>query len=186
MTASVIINDMDDEIKRIVEKAKVERDIFSKARLINYLYREKNLALNNLSQIFGFKKSYICQLIRLLKLPEILIDGYYTKTVSLSHLIIISRLKTSEDMIKAYEEVLAKNLSANQVEDLVREKIYQIKNKGTRVNSVVIDKIKNKFKKIDKDLEVKITQTRIRAKITLLLKGDLEKTSHFLEKISED
>lgn len=178
--------DNNDEILRIIEKVKKESDPFTKAKLINFLHREKNFTLKKLAEILHCQKSYFSQLKRLLKLPEILIDGYYSKTISLSHLIIISRLKDNKEMINVYEKVLANNLSTNKTEELVREKIYQIRSNGKRAEPKIIENIKKKFKKIDKEVEVKIIQTRIKAKVILEIKGDLRKTSFFLEKISFD
>lgn len=174
---------MDEEIKRLVEQLNKEPDVFTKARIVQFLNKEKNLPIVKLAKILSLKPAYICHLLRLLKLPEIVVDGYYSKIISLSHLMTISRLKRKEEMVAVYESVLSKNLSVKKTEELVREKLFQIKSYGERIDQETKRKIEEKFKKIDKEINVKIIQTRIQAKLTLTIRGSLEKTSGILRKI---
>ena len=71
-----------------------------------------------------------------------IVDGYYSKLISISHLFMISRLKTKEDMMKIYEKVLSQNLTVLQTEAEVRDILYQIKTTG-----LVLDK--NELKNIE-------------------------------------
>lgn len=174
---------MKEEIKKIIEQVKLEKDVFIKAKLLKFLNKEKNLSIISLAKILSLKPAYLCHLLRLLKLPEIIIDGYYSKTVSLSHLVIISRLKNKEQMIAAYEEVLSKNLSTAKTEELVREKLFQIRSTGEKISKEEKKMIEKSFKKIDKDLQVKIIQTRTRAKVILTIKGACKKTTEVLKKL---
>jgi hypothetical protein len=175
---------MDEETKRIIEQAKLEKDVLSKARLLQYLRREKNIPLVQLAKILSLNPSYICHLLRLLRLPELVIDGYYSKLVSLSHLMTVSRLKNKEDMVVVYETILANNLTVAQTDNLVREKIFRIKTAGDRIDKEIKKKIEEGFKKIDNNLQTKIGQTRIQARVELKIKGNMTKTSEVLKKIA--
>lgn len=174
---------MDEEVKKIIDQVRSETDIFSKAKLLYFLRKEKDVPLIRLAKILSMNSAYICNLLRLLKLPEIVIDGYYSKIISLSHLMTISRLKNKEETISAYEEVLTKNLTVVQTDELVREKLFQIKTDGERIDENTKREIEEKYKNIDKNIEVKIVQTRVQAKIMLTIKGNMAKTSEVLKKI---
>ncbi len=174
---------MDEDAKKIVEQVKLERDVFNKAKLLRYLNKVKDLSIVKLSRIFSIKPAYICNLLRLLKLPEIVIDGYYSKIVSLSHLMTISRLRSKEEIISAYEDILTKNLTVEKANELVREKLFQIKTGGERIDKDTKRKIEEKYKKIDKNIQIKIVQTRVQARIILIIKGNMAKTTEVLKKI---
>lgn len=175
---------MDEETKKIIDQVKSETDIFSKAKLLFYLTKEKDIPIIQLAKTLSTSSAYICHLLRLLRLPEIIIDGYYSKTISVSHLMTISRLKNKEDMVTIYEEILSKNLTVAQTDGLVREKLFQVKTHGERVDENTKTKIEEKYKKIDKNIQVKVVQTRVQAKIMLTIKGNMAKTSEVLKKIA--
>lgn len=168
------------------EKIEEEKDPVAKARLINFLTKEKNIKLKEIAQALGTTSSYLCHLLRLLRLPEIVIDGYYTKTVSLTHLFVISRLKDQKEVVGAYEQCLRRNLTVYQLEEYIREKLYGIKTADQRVEERTKSDITQKFKRLDKDLNVTITQTRIQAKVIFKTKGNFKKTGEFLNKLAND
>ncbi len=98
-----------------------------------------------------------------------MVDGYYTQTISLSHLLLISRLK-NEDMLSIYEIILSKNLKVYETELLVREKIFSIKSEGKKIDNTVRYQLVNNLKKLDSNLDIQITQTQVQTKIELKLK----------------
>ena len=75
-----------------IEKIKKETDVFSKAKLIRYLIREKNVKVIDLAKKLSLTPSYICHLNRLNSLSEIIVDGYYSHLISTSHLFLLSRI----------------------------------------------------------------------------------------------
>lgn len=174
---------MDEETKKIIDQVKLETDVFNKAKFLNFLKKEKNFSVIQLAKNLGMTPSYVCHLLRLLRLPEIVVDGYYSKIISISHLMTLSRLKNKEDIVALYEEVLSKNLTVVKTDELLREKLYRIQSDGERIDEGTKKKIEEKYKKIDKDLEVKITQTRIQTKLTLTIRGGLRKTTEVLKKL---
>lgn len=172
-------------MEEIVEKIKKETDIFKKAKLIRYLLKEKKLKVYQLAEKLSITPAYLCHLNRLNNLPEIVIDGYYSKLITISHLFLISRVKDEIKVINIYEKVLADNLTIRQTEELIREIVYEIKDKGnylkTKEKQEIINQIKNKYQKI----EVKISQTRTKGSLFLEIKGDLETTSKVLKKLGQ-
>ncbi len=172
-------------IEEIFEKIKKETDPFSKAKYIKYLIREKNLKVKEIAQRLNLTSSYICHLNRLNNLPEIVIDGYYSNLVSLSHLFIISRLKEKDKIISLYEKVLANNLTIIDTENELRNIIYSIKPKGEKVSLSKIEKIKKNINKIIPQAKINIIQTRTKLKIEIKIFDNLKNTSKILNKINK-
>lgn len=170
---------MDEAIGRI----KNESDVFSKAKLIRHLLKEKNVKVADLAGKLSMTSSYLCHINRLNKLPDIVIDGYYSHLINISHLFLISRVNDEKKLIEIYEKVLSDNLTVKQTEDLIREVVYEVKNKGNYIKpkdkSELIKKIKDKIP----DSGVLITQTRTRGKIFFEIKGSLEKSSKLIKEI---
>jgi len=173
------------DISSLLAQIKDEKDIFQKARLINYILKEKKLRIIDLSKKIGFKSSYICHLLRLKKIPEVVVDGYYSKSISSSHIYILSRLNNTKQMIELYEKILGENYSVKQTEEAVRDYLYQVKSVGKYINKENIEKQTKKIKEKFPELNIQIIQTRIRGRVVLEIKGDLEKSSKILKQILE-
>lgn len=172
---------MNTEVEKIIEKIRVEKDIIKIARLLNYLVKDKQIRVVELAKIFKWNSSYICNVLRLLKLPDIVVDGYYSDQISVSHMIVISRLKDQDQMNIAYEKVLSGSLTVLKTEEIIRDMLYSIATDDNRIGNDVMDKIKENFQKISPDLKVKVIQTRVRTKVILQLDGSTKKTNLFLK-----
>ncbi|GAB4219291.1 MAG: hypothetical protein Fur009_4730 [Candidatus Microgenomates bacterium] len=167
----------------LIEKYKKETDIFNKARIIKYLIKDKGLKVKDISEKIEVSSSYICHLERILKLPEVVIDGYYSKLITISHLFLLSRIDDENKLINIYEKILVNNLTLAQIEDLIREELYQIKNKGDFLTKDEKENLRKKFKDNIKNATLGIVQTRTRGKILIEIKDNLEKTSKLIKKL---
>jgi len=174
-----------EEEEKYIEQFKKETDIFLKAKLLIFLKKEKNWRVIDLARKLNMKSSYICHLIRLNKLPEIVVDGYYNKIISKSHLFVLSRLNSEEDIIKVYELILEKNLNILQTEDVVRQILYKTKNEGQYLSSDERSQLIKKIELLGENVKVKIIQTRIKSKLIIEIKGSLKKTTSILKKIKK-
>lgn len=174
---------MIQDITSLLDQIKTDKDIFQKSRLVDYVLKEKKLRIIDLSNKIGYKPSYICHLLRLKKIPDVIIDGYYSKSISSSHIFILSRLNDTHQMIKLYEKILGENYTVKQTEESVRELIHQIKSVGKYINKENIEKITEKIKEKYPEVELKIIQTRIKGRIIFEVKGSLEKSSKEIKKI---
>lgn len=172
---------MTQDISSLLNQIKADKDIFQKSRLIEYVIKEKNLRIIDIANKIGYKSSYICHLLRLKKIPEVLVDGYYSKSISSSHIFILSRLNDKKQMIDLYEKILGENFTVKQTENEVRNYLYQIKSIGKYINREDVEKLTKKIKEKYPDLDIKIIQTRIKGKIIFEVKGDLEKTSKIIK-----
>lgn len=176
---------MIQDITSLLNQIKADKDIFQKSRLIGYIIKEKNLRIVDLANKIGYKPSYICHLLRLKKIPDVVIDGYYSKSISSSHIYILSRLNDKKQMIELYEKILGENYTVKQTESAVRNYLYQIKSIGKYINKESTEKLTQKIKEKYPELNVQIIQTRIKGKITFEIKGDLETSSKTIKQVLE-
>jgi len=176
---------MNTDISIYIQNIQSQTDIFKKAKEIQDLLSLKNLTSRQLAGFMSVDPSYISSLLRLLTLPEIVVDGYYSKSVTATHLIILSRIKDQQLLVSLYEIILTNSLTTAQTERLISEKLQSVDTTGTRVNDQVKQKIKAFFMQIDPTIDVFVTQTRRKASVIITSKGGYTKSSHILSKISE-
>ena len=176
---------MFQDITSLLNQIKEDKDIFQKSRLLEYIIKEKNYRIIDLANKIGYKSSYICHLLRLKKIPEVVVDGYYSKSISSSHIFILSRLNDKKQMIELYEKILGNDYTVKQTESAVREYLYKVKSIGKYINKESTEKLTQKIKEKYPELNIQIIQTRIKGKVILELKGDLEKSSKTLKQILE-
>ncbi|MCX7996762.1 MAG: hypothetical protein N2691_03305 [Patescibacteria group bacterium] len=168
-----------------LDRIRKSNDIFEKAKLIKYL-KDLDVKLSHIAKALGMKPSYVAHYLRLNKLPDIIVDGYYSKLVSSTHLFILSRLKNDAQMIKVYDTVLSESLTALQTEELVREELYQTKTEGERYLPEEAARLERFLERaIDEKLRLKVIQTRIRAKFIIEVKGSLARTTPLLRKLQK-
>lgn len=173
---------MDQEIDSVFTQIKDSQDYFQKAKLILFLKRDRGLRVNEIGKKIGLKPSYISHILRLNHLPELVKDGYYSKLISVSHLFIISRLKTDKQMIDVYEKILGDNLSTQQTESMIREILYQLKDRGEYLSQEERSEFSKNYNGNDA-IRTQIIQSRLKGKLIIEIKGNLEKTSEELRKI---
>lgn len=168
--------------KEIIEDLKVEKDIFKKARLVEILRRSNEFPLLEIAKIISKHSSYVSHLIRLLRLPQLVVDGYYSKQISPTHLMLISRLQTEKQMAEAYEEILRKNLNVWQTEMLIRQLKYDVNTDDERLNPKEIAKM-SKILSDELEARVRILQSRVRTKIVVEKRGNTGNSSKFIKEI---
>lgn len=174
---------MSDEIRSLIEQVKAQSDFFKKAHILEVLKIEKKVRIKDLSSLLELQPAYICHILRLNKLPHIIIDGYYAKHVSVTHLFIIARLNTQDEMSRVYEEVLAKSLTVSQTEELVRESLHGIASDGERIPLYEIQEFVTRLRSLRSEVSAKVIQTRVRGKIILEMKGGLKQTTPIIRSL---
>lgn len=172
---------LEDYILRI----KNEPDIFNKALLLQHLSKEKRYKIKTLAKHLQVSSSYVCNLLRILKLPEMVRDGYYGKLVTPTHLFVLSRLHDHKDMIEVYEEILSHAYSTTELEARIREKLHGVDTKGRHASPDVTEALIEKYKGIDDRITTKVVQTRVKAKVIIEVKDNLEETTKILELLSQ-
>ncbi len=171
----------DELLKQFV----TETDVFIKSKLLESLIRDAGMRVGDIAQSTNLKPSYLSHLRRIARIPDSVYDGYYNNLISASHLFILSRLKNDKDIVAAYEKILENNLSAVATEILIREKLYGIKKKGEYLSAEEKKRLVQHISDEYGGAELDIMQSRIKSKIMITLKGDLDKTGRALRKILE-
>lgn len=166
------------EVDKLIFAIEKESDIIQKVRLLSNLFKTHEVKVKDVAQRLGLKPSYLCHLLRLNRLPEVVVDGYYSDTISLSHLFIISRVKDKTKIMEVYEKVLAESLTVKKTEELVRDVLYGVKTQGEYISPEERQIFSDKIAAIRKNLNLNIIQTRIKSKIIFEIKGNLESTSN--------
>lgn len=173
---------MEQDVLDYIEQIKREQDYFGKTKLINFLIRQKNVKVKDLAASLGLKPSYLCHIMRLTKLSEIIMDGYYSKLISMSHLFVISLLKTQTDIMDIYEIVLRDNLNVLQTEELVRKKLHGVSSEGEYIQESRIENLELRIKEIYK-AKTKMTQTRTKTKLLIEWKGSRGERRRHVERL---
>ncbi len=172
---------MDESLEETIAYVRRQEDPFQKARSIESLVRAKRISVKELGLAIGMKPSYLCHIMRLTKLPPMVVDGFFSSTVSLSHLFVISRLKTRSDMAEVYERVLTEGLTVALTDEAVREKLYKIKNDGEYLSRPERDRLERVFD--GKNIRVKVMQSKIKGKVVFEVRGNLKTTSSTLRRL---
>lgn len=176
---------MVEDVSLFIQQIKDETDFFSKAKLIRFLIDKKGIRISEIAKKIGIQASYVCHILRLNHIPELIIDGYYSKMISLSHLFVISRIKDQQKMIEVYEQILQSGLTVFQTEEKVRDILHQTKTKGSylshEVKKELIDSLHTQFPQI----QVTLHQTRIKSILKIKMKGSLDATTPMIHKLVE-
>ncbi len=174
---------MNTSVPELLNQLQKEKDSFKKAKIIRYLYHEKMISLKEIATHLNKHPSYVSHYLQILCLPEIVLDGYYSKDLSEAHLFILSRLKKEQDILKAYKVILSKGLTTAQTEEVIRELKFDVLTNPTQLSKKEIQELINDLRNVFLGVHIKIIQSRIRGKIILELKGDSKKTSSFIKDV---
>ncbi len=132
------------------------------AKSLKNMIEFNNLSQEKLSKIIGKSRSYIANLLSLLKLDEIIISGVLEGKISYGHAKVLVTLDNSK-ALEIYEVIISKGLSVRKTENLVKaiKLDKQIKHVETKAKELIYaEKLINKKLKSD----VKITKSEIRIK----------------------
>jgi hypothetical protein len=173
---------MSELIPYLLEQLRSENDPIQQSALIAQLKRQ-GVATKAIAQLMKVSPVHVSQLLRINKLPEMVLDGYYSKLVSLSHLIFLSRLRDDVMIERAYEQVLAGELSALATEQLVRELLYGIKTDQEQFDHAGIIQLQQMFE--ERGVSLTVVQTRIGARVQLQMKGATAQTTPWLMSVTE-
>lgn len=174
---------LSEAVQKAIQTVKETEDFFQKAKLLRHLVDVEDVRITQISELLSMKASYVCHILRLNRVPEIMIDGYYSDLISISHLFVLSRIKDQDEMMRAYERVLGEGLTVQQTDQLVREVLYGVLTEGKRISSDLFEIFKNTLKEDYKNVDIKLIQTRVKGSLTFEVRGSLDRTSTVLKGI---
>lgn len=159
-----------------------------RAQAFQRLIEEFGLPVIEISKRIGKSESYVSNTIRLLVLPDAIKDGLISGAISEGHARAIAGLGDVKLMVEAYKQILSDNMSVRTAEDLARK----MKSKSGvkplhRVERIHSDELEGMAKDIARSVNglVKITQSKVEARMVFVIRGNLESTSDVLKKVHE-
>jgi ParB family transcriptional regulator, chromosome partitioning protein len=147
----------------------------------NRLLEECNLTQETLSERVGKKRSTVSNYLRLLKLPAEIQKGIQYKKISMGHAKALISLEKSESQIRITNDIIEKDLSVRQTEEMVRLILNPPPKNSRKAKTEVNETYKELKNHLEKYFGNKIDFTRDnngKGKIVIPFKSDVD-----LEKI---
>lgn len=157
-----------------------------RAQSFERLIEEFGLPVSEIAKRVGKSDSYVSNTLRLLTLPDAIKDGLMSGAITEGHARAIAGLGDVKLMVDAYKTILAESASVRRAEDLARrlkaaaEK--KVHSRIQRIHNEELDKIATDLAQITEGL-VKITQSKVEARLVFVIRGNLEKTSKIIKDI---
>jgi ParB family transcriptional regulator, chromosome partitioning protein len=159
-----------------------------RAQAFMRLSEEFGLPVTDIAKRISKSDSYVSNTIRLLALPDAIKDGLISGAISEGHARAISGLGNVELMIEAYKVILSENASVRRAEDLARRlKAKTDRSPVKKIERIHSDELDGIAKDVAQSLNalVKITQSKVEARVVLVIRGNLESTSKALRTFHE-
>lgn len=171
----------------IVENVqRVDLNPIDRALAFQRLIEEFGLTVTEMAKRIGKSESYVSNTMRLLALPDAIKDGLVSGAISEGHARAIAGLNDVKLMVDAYKTILSENASVRRAEDLAR----RLKANNDQTPSHKVERIhSDELDHIARDLAqsvnglVKITQSKVEARVVFVIRGGLEMTSVALKHI---
>ncbi|MEK9143026.1 MAG: ParB/RepB/Spo0J family partition protein [Patescibacteria group bacterium] len=157
-----------------------------RAQAFQRLIEEFGLPVGEIAKRVSKSESYVSNTMRLMALPDAIKDGLISGAISEGHARAIAGLGEIKLMVDAYKTILSESASVRRAEDLARRLKAQY-NKGPlhkveRIHSDELDTIAKDLAQSVNGL-VKITQSKVEARLVFVIRGSLEQTSKTLKLI---
>lgn len=173
----------------IVENVqRVDLNPLERAQGFKRMMDEFGLGTAEISQRIGKSQSYVSNSLRLLTLPDALKDALLSGIVTEGHIRALAAIEDPNQMVEALRQILREEGSVRRAEELARE----FKAKANIAPRHVEERIhSDELVDMEKTLsghlgaKLKVTQSMREARMVLVLKGNIEKTSVVLRKIRE-
>jgi ParB family transcriptional regulator, chromosome partitioning protein len=157
-----------------------------RAQAFQRLMEEFGLQLSEIAKRIGKSESYASNTIRLLALPDAIKDGLISGAITEGHARAIAGLGETKLMVDAYKTILMENASVRRAEDLARRlKAENDKSPTQRVERIHSEELDVMAKDMATTINglVKITQSKVEARIVFVMRGNLETTTKTLHDI---
>src|SRR3989344_51310 len=159
-----------------------------RAQAFQRLIEEFGLPVGVIAKRIGKSESYVSNTMRLLALPDAIKDGLISGAISEGHARAIAGLGDIRLMVEAYKTILSENASVMRAEDLARRlKSQNDRQPMHRVERIHSDELDTMAKDIAQSVNglVKITQSKVEARVVMVLRGNLETTTKTLKLLHE-
>lgn len=159
-----------------------------RAQAFQRLIEEFGLPVSEIAKRVGKSESYVSNTMRLMALPDAIKDGLISGAITEGHARAIAGLGEVKLMVEAYKTILAESASVRRAEDLARRLKAQYDKKPIhRVERIHSEELDSMAKDLAQSVNglVKITQSKVEARLVFVIRGNLEATSKTLKTIHE-
>ncbi len=160
-----------------------------RAQAFQRLIEEFGLTVTEIAKRVGKSESYVSNTMRLLGLPDAIKDGLVSGAISEGHARAIAGLTDVKLMVEAYKTILSESASVRRAEDLARRLKMQTggQEKTSKVERIHSEELDSMAKDMAQSVNglVKITQSKVEARLVFVIRGNLETTSITLKKIRQ-
>ena len=109
------------EVSLIENLQRQDLNVIEEARTYDYLIKKYNVTQEELSEALGKSRSYLTNVLRLLRLDQRVIDFIIEQKISGGHGRAILSIESHDNQYKLAEKIISEGLSVRQVEALVKE-----------------------------------------------------------------
>src|SRR3989338_2534287 len=159
-----------------------------RAQAFQRLIEEFGLPVGEIAKRVSKSESYVSNTMRLLALPDAIKDGLISGSITEGHARAIAGLGDVKLMVDAYKTILTESASVRRAEDLARRLKAQSNIKPAhKVERIHSDELDTMAKGLAQSVNglVKITQSKVEARLVFVIRGNLETTSKTLKLIRD-
>lgn len=169
-TIPAIIRDFSDEqMMEIALLENLQRENLSaieEAVAYKNMVEKLNLTQDELAKKVGKSRSYVTNILGLLRLPHEIQQMIIKNEISMGHARVISKLESQDEMIKLARQIVEQDLPVRKVEEMsttsekkikIERKINPTSNQYKYVEDILREKLDTKVKIKDKKIEIKFS-----------------------------
>lgn len=152
------------------------------------LIDEFGLGTNEVAKRVGKSAPTVSNTIRLLSLPDAIKDALAAGVITEGHVRPLISLGDPKLMLELFKKILRENTTVRQTEELARQVKGEVQQKEPRTpgDRMYVPEQNEMVKEIQRKLNIakaSIYQSRSQARLTLVIKGDIEATTQQIKKI---
>ncbi len=176
------------EMALVENVQRVDLNPLERAQGFKRMMDEFSLGTAEIAQRIGKSQAYVSNSLRLLTLPDALKDAMLSGIVTEGHIRALAGIEDPNEMVDALRQVLRENGSVRRAEELSR----QFKAKAGATPKVATQRVQSdEITTIETRLsarvggKVKVAQSMRELRMTLIIKGNIDKTSELMRKINQ-
>lgn len=183
-----IIKDFtDEEMMEIALLENIQREDLNpidEANSVNSIIKLRGMTQEEFASKFGKSRTYITNLLGILKLPESVKKLVENGSLSMSHARVLSKIDDDEKIINLAEKIIKENLSVREIEKLASKKIGNKEIKVDKLTNIAKYKMFQEIMSEKLETNVKISKDKI--EINYLNENDLKRILNILDIKVED
>ena len=159
-----------------------------RAQAYKRLIDEFGISVTEVAKRVGKSLPYISNTIRLLTLPDAIKDALAAGVITEGHVRPLISIGDPKLMLQAFKKILVEGISVRGAEEVARQLKSEVQNKEPhkKADKLYLPELEEMAKKIMTArgyVKVQVDQSRIKAKVTLEIKGDETETKGKLEEL---